>query len=501
MKNFDPYKRTILFFASMINVCMMTALFSYSWYHFYADMMYTYRFYRRGNYVVLALYAVLLFFFSNMYGSLKIGRFRRIEVLLSQYLSLFLTNVVMYVVISLLAFRFVTPFYLFVVLLAEMLVSTIWNVIVIKLYNRIFQPWKILLVYGERPAADLVYKVEARRDKYAIYDAVNINEGMEQIKSDVMDKVMSQMHSYDYEKYTAKDVKTSLRSTAGISPMITAVERNDVLKYCYAKKVRAYVIPKISDIILMGADRIHVFDTPFMLSRGYTLSFDQRFGKRTLDIILSVLLLIAASPFMLLTALAIKLYDHGPVFYSQVRCTKGGKEFAIYKFRSMIVDAEKKGGVQLAKEHDERITPVGRVIRAARIDELPQLFNILKGDMSFVGPRPERPELIEEYSQEMPEFVFRMRVKAGLTGYAQVYGKYNTTPYDKLKLDLFYIENYSFWTDMKLILMTVKTIFKPASTEGIEQEQTNALKEQVDTTDVEEIVKEINQIAKKEEDK
>ena len=427
MKNFDPYKRTILFFASMINVCMMTALFSYSWYHFYADMMYTYRFYRRGNYVVLALYAVLLFFFSNMYGSLKIGRFRRIEVLLSQYLSLFLTNVVMYVVISLLAFRFVTPFYLFVVLLAEMLVSTIWNVIVIKLYNRIFQPWKILLVYGERPAADLVYKVEARRDKYAIYDAVNINEGMEQIKKRIL----------DFQAVIIGD--------------IPAVERNDVLKYCYAKKVRAYVIPKISDIILMGADRIHVFDTPFMLSRGYTLSFDQRFGKRTLDIILSVLLLIAASPFMLLTALAIKLYDHGPVFYSQVRCTKGGKEFAIYKFRSMIVDAEKKGGVQLAKEHDKRITPVGRVIRAARIDELPQLFNILKGDMSFVGPRPERPELIKEYSQEMPEFVFRMRVKAGLTGYAQVYGKYNTTPYDKLKLDLFYIENYSFWTDMKLI--------------------------------------------------
>ena len=474
MKNFDPYKRTILFFASMINVCMMTALFSYSWYHFYADMMYTFRFYRRGNFVVLALYAVLLFFFSNMYGSLKIGRFRRIEVLLSQYLSLFLTNVVMYVVISLLAFRFVTPFYLFVVLLAEMLVSTIWNVIVIKLYNRIFQPWKILLVYGERPAADLVYKVEARRDKYAIYDAVNINEGMEQIKKRIL----------DFQAVIIGD--------------IPAVERNDVLKYCYAKKVRAYVIPKISDIILMGADRIHVFDTPFMLSRGYTLSFDQRFGKRTLDIILSVLLLIAASPFMLLTALAIKLYDHGPVFYSQVRCTKGGKEFAIYKFRSMIVDAEKKGGVQLAKEHDERITPVGRVIRAARIDELPQLFNILKGDMSFVGPRPERPELIKEYSQEMPEFVFRMRVKAGLTGYAQVYGKYNTTPYDKLKLDLFYIENYSFWTDMKLILMTVKTIFKPASTEGIEQEQTNALKEQVDTTDVEEIVKEINQLAKEE---
>lgn len=475
MKNFDPYKRTILFFASMINVCLMTALFSYSWYHFYADMMYTYRFYRRGNYVVLALYAIVLFFFSSMYGSLKIGRFRRIEVLLSQYLSLFLTNIVMYVVISLLAFRFVTPLYLFFVFAAEMLVSTCWNVIVIKLYNRIFQPWKILLVYGERPAADLVYKVEARRDKYAIYDAVNINEGIEEVQ------------------------KKILEFQAVIIGDIPAVERNNILKYCYAKKVRAYVIPKISDIILMGADRIHVFDTPFMLSRGYTLSFDQRFGKRVLDIILSLLLLLLASPFMLITALAIKLYDGGPVIYSQIRCTKAGRQFLIYKFRSMIVDAEKKGGVQLAKEHDKRITPVGRVIRAARIDELPQLFNILKGDMSFVGPRPERPELIEEYSREMPEFAFRMRVKAGLTGYAQVYGKYNTTPYDKLKLDLFYIENYSFWTDIKLILMTVKTIFKPASTEGIDDEQTNALKEQMDTTDVEEIVKEINQIAKEED--
>lgn len=472
MKNYDPYKRTILFFASLINVCLMTVMFSYAWYHFYADMMYAYRFYRRGNYVVLVLYAVLLFFFSSMYGSLKIGRYRRIEVLLSQYLSLVITNIVMYVVISLLAFRFVTIVYLATVLLVEMVVSTIWNILVIKLYNRIFQPWKILLVYGERPAADLVYKVEARRDKYAIYDAVNISEGMDEIK------------------------KRILEFQAVIIGDISAVERNDVLKYCYAKKVRAYVIPKISDIILMGADRIHVFDTPFLLSKGYTLSFDQRFGKRVLDILLSFLLLVIASPFMFLVALAIKCTDGGPVFYKQTRCTKYGKEFLIYKFRSMIVEAEKDGVAKLAKENDERITPIGKFIRATRLDELPQLFNILAGDMSFVGPRPERPELIKEYSEDMPEFPFRMRVKAGLTGYAQVYGKYNTTPYDKLKLDLFYIENYSFWTDIRLILMTVKTIFKHGATEGVDENQDNALKSQGDEENIEDIVKEIVHIAK-----
>ena len=468
MKNFDPYKRTILFFASMINVCMMTALFSYSWYHFYADMMYTYRFYRRGNYVVLALYAVLLFFFSNMYGSLKIGRFRRIEVLLSQYLSLFLTNVVMYVVISLLAFRFVTPFYLFVILLAEMLVSTIWNVIVIKLYNRIFQPWKILLVYGERPAADLVYKVEARRDKYAIYDAVNIDEGI--------DKIAEKMKDFQ----------------AVIIGDISAEKRNDMLKYCYAHKMRAYVIPKLSDIILMGADRIHVFDTPFLLSKGYTLSFDQRLFKRALDLIIAIPMTVIASPFMLITAIAIKLYDGGPVFYKQVRCTKYEREFEIYKFRSMIVNAESDGVAKLAKENDDRITPIGKFIRATRIDELPQLFNIIKGDMSFVGPRPERPEIMKQYCEEMPEFPFRTRVKAGLTGYAQVYGKYNTTPYDKLKLDLFYIENYSLWTDIKLILMTVKTVLKKDATEGVSDEQVTAEKIDDGTHEsVEKIVEEI----------
>lgn len=467
MKNYDPYKKTILFFASVVNIMLMTVVFAYVWYNYYAGTMYVYSFYRRGHYLIICLYALLLFFFSNMYGGLKIGQLRRIEVLLSQYLGLVLANLTAYIIICLLAFGFVNPLRLVAAMVAEMVISSIWNIITIHVYNRIFQPWKLLLIYGERSAADLIYKVETRRDKYAIYDAINIDEGIERI---------------------AEKIK---EFQAVIIGDISAVKRNDILKYCYSKKIRAYVIPKLSDIILMGADRIHVFDTPFLLSKGYTLSFDQRFWKRVMDLAIAIPLLLISSPFMLITAAAIKLYDKGPVLYKQVRCTRHEKFFEIYKFRSMIVNAESDGVAKLAAENDRRITPVGKVIRATRIDEIPQLFNIVKGDMSFVGPRPERPEIIEEYCESMPEFSFRTRVKAGLTGYAQVYGKYNTTPYDKLKLDLFYIENYSFWVDLKLILMTVKTVLKKDATEGVAQGQVTAQKNDSSTESVEEIVKEI----------
>ena len=478
MQKYDPYKKTMLFIASLFNVLIMTFIFACCWYHYYAGMMYGgVRFYRKGNYVVIALYALLLFFFSMMYGSLKIGQLRRIEILLSQYLSLLITNLIFYIIISLLAFRFVAVGYLAAAMLCEMVCSSLWDIVVIDVYNRMFQPWKLLLIYGERPASDLVYKVETRRDKYLIYDAIHVDEGMEKI---------------------AERVK---EFQAVIIGDISAIKRNDILKYCYANKIRAYVIPKISDIILMGTDRVHVFDTPFLLSRGYTLSFEQRLGKRILDLALAVPLLLLALPFMLLTAAAIKVADGGPVFYKQIRCTKYEKEFCIYKFRSMVVDAEKDGVAKLAKENDERITKVGKFIRAVRFDELPQLFNIIKGDMSFVGPRPERPELIREYCRTMPEFPFRNRVKAGLTGYAQVYGKYNTTPYDKLKLDLFYIANWSLWMDVKLILMTVKTIFRRESTEGIEEKRA-AVSETMDKTseNIEDIVREIVNTTKEQTD-
>lgn len=259
---------------------------------------------------------------------------------------------------------------------------------------------------------------------------------------------------------------------------ISVEERGPLLKFCYGRSIRVYLMPKITDVILMGAEELHVFDSPMLLTREYSLTMEQRFFKRLIDIVCSLLLLVIASPFMLITAIAVKLYDGGPVLYKQVRCTLNQRKFHILKFRSMRTDAEKDGVARLAKKNDNRITPVGRFIRKCRIDELPQLFNILKGDMSFIGPRPERPEIISQYLEVMPEFVFRMKVKAGLAGFAQVYGKYNTSPYDKLKLDLTYIENYSTWLDLKLMMLTLKVLFWPDSTEGVEAEQITALREE-----------------------
>jgi exopolysaccharide biosynthesis polyprenyl glycosylphosphotransferase len=204
-----------------------------------------------------------------------------------------------------------------------------------------------------------------------------------------------------------------------------------------------------------------------MMCRNRGLRLEQEFIKRTLDITVAVIGIVLTSPIMLITALAIKICDGGPVFFKQNRVTKGGKIFNVLKFRSMIVDAD-KDGAKKAESGDDRITPVGKIIRPVRIDELPQFFNILFGDMSLVGPRPERVENVYEYTKMYPDFNLRHRVKGGLTGYAQIYGKYNTTPEDKLKMDLIYIEQYSIFLDIKLLLMTIKILFMKESTEGFD---------------------------------
>ncbi len=256
---------------------------------------------------------------------------------------------------------------------------------------------------------------------------------------------------------------------------IPVQDRNQFIKYCFEQDIRCYGIPKISDIMIRNSESIDLFDSPLLLFRNNGLTYRQMFVKRGMDLVISCIGIILASPIMLLIAACIKLYDNGPVFYRQKRLTKDSKEFDILKFRSMIVNSEKHGA-RLAKKHDSRITPVGRVIRRTHFDELPQLFNILKGDMAFVGPRPERKEITEEYSNEIPEFSYRLKVKAGLTGYAQVYGQYNTLPYDKLKLDLSYITNYSVWLDIKLIILTVKILFQKEKSEGVKDSQKTALK-------------------------
>ena len=253
-------------------------------------------------------------------------------------------------------------------------------------------------------------------------------------------------------------------------------DRNFILKYCLYENKQVYVIPRIGDVIMSSAKQMHMFHLPIMRVQRYNPRPGYLFLKRVFDIVASLLGLIILSPVFLITAIAIKATDKGPVFYKQERLTKNGKRFMIHKFRSMRVDAEKDGVARLSSgENDSRITPVGRFIRKCRIDELPQLIDILVGNLSVVGPRPERPEIAEEYMKEIPEFQLRLQAKAGLTGYAQVYGKYNTTPYDKLQMDLMYIAHPSFAEDIRICFATFKILFTSDSTEGVAAGQTTAI--------------------------
>ncbi len=456
----ESFKRLINL--SMVAICLALeiGIFAYNWLvHFQFSVVEPLQnFWFKGHALEITIYGVVLFMFSNMYGGMRLGYLKNVEIIFSQVFATLIANIFIYGELSLMAFQLFVPKMFVLMMLEQTVVVIIYINIANRLYRSLFPPRKLLLIHGDRPIQDICNKFESRKDKYRIVASVHIDKGVHKICRDIT-------KAYEKGDYNAVVIGD-----------ISAEQRNQILKYCYEHSIRVYLMPKITDVILMGAEELHVFDTPLLLTREYNLTMEQRFLKRTIDIVCSALLLIIASPIMLITAIAIKVYDGGPVMYKQVRCTKGQRKFNIMKFRSMRTDAEKDGVVRLAQKNDDRITPVGRVIRKCRVDELPQLLNILKGDMSFIGPRPERPEIIAQYVEVMPEFTYRMKVKAGLAGFAQVYGKYNTSPYDKLKLDLTYIEKYSLWLDVKLMLLTLKILFWPDSTEGVESEQVTAFK-------------------------
>lgn len=240
----------------------------------------------------------------------------------------------------------------------------------------------------------------------------------------------------------------------------------DIINYCHRHGKDVLLIPESVELFCIGAELDKIDDIPMFRLQGLCPSLEVRTMKRALDIAVSFIGFVCALPFMLATAVAIKIGDPGPILYSQVRTGRKGKEFRIYKFRTMRVDAEKYSGPMLAQENDPRITRLGRFLRAVRLDELPQIWNVLNGDMSIVGPRPERPFFVEQFTAEMPEYAYRHNVKPGITGMAQVYGKYNTTAFDKLVYDLMYIQQCSILTDLSIIIQTVKVLFTKSATEG-----------------------------------
>ncbi len=444
MKGFEQFKKSARFLSIFILDCFLTAAYWYVWQNQY-NIFFKHPFRGKGSIFTIAAYLAVLLFFSLAVSLHKIDERRMGENVFSGVITVAFVNAIAFVEISLIGAKLARILPLFLLSAAQSAVIVVWALMASELMKKLNPPQKMIIVYGSHLATELVFKMSKMVEKYTICESVNIADGLDEV---------------------AEKLK---RYASVIICDVPAQTRNDLLKYCYENRKKTYIVPKISDILIRGSTDITYFDCPLLCCESVGLSLEQKIIKRIMDIAVSLVMIIVFSPILLTVSAAIKLYDRGPVFYKQRRVTIDGREFDIIKFRSMIIDAEPDGKSKPAVTGDERVTPIGRLIRPWRIDELPQIFNILLGEMSVVGPRSERVEHVVKYSEKMPEFMYRHKVKTGLTGYAQVFGKYNTTAYDKLKLDLMYIQNYSVLMDIKLILMTVKIMFKKESTEGFDQ--------------------------------
>lgn len=434
----------------VLNIICLTFPFACCWYGYYSRQMQS-SFYRRGNLLMITLYMVVYFLFARVYNGFLVSVNRISEMVYSQVLAALVTDGISYLVIALLVKGFPNLIPGILAIGGQILLSALWCYTAHHWYFRSFPPRKTMIVYDVREGMESLINQYDLECKFQVEEIIQVKECLENLeKLNKVDTVfLSGIHSHD---------------------------RNIILKYCIEHNVRVYVVPRVGDVLMSGAQQVHLFHLPMLRVGRYEPTPEYLFFKRLIDLMMAGVATVILSPIMVVTAIAIKAYDKGPVFYKQTRLTKDGKEFGVLKFRSMKVNAEKDGVARLSSgENDPRITPVGRVIRKCRIDELPQLLNILKGDMTIVGPRPERPSIAADYEKVMPEFHLRLQAKAGLTGYAQVYGKYNTTPYDKLLMDLMYISHPSLLEDLMIMFATVKILFMPESTEGVEEGQVNAL--------------------------
>ena len=411
-------------------------------------------FYAYGNYLLYTVFVGVYYAFVKVYGGFMVGTAQVYDLIFSQIIAIGFQQAILYVIFSLLSYRLVSPMPFFILFVLFSAFASLWVVITDALY----------------------FKMHAPKKTVVVFENIDSYLSLKGIRS--IDKRFNVVRTFNSAKTSLSELFEQINSVDAVFLCgVPSDYRNEVVKFCIANNKVAYVKPKISDTIIRGGRTIQLMNVPVYRCKRSDTSFVYQAVKRFFDIVLSLIAIILSSPFMLVTAACIKLYDGGPVFYRQVRLTLNGKHFNIIKFRSMIQNAEKDGVARLAGDSDDRITPVGKIIRKLRLDELPQLFNILKGDMSFVGPRPERPEIAAEYEKDMPEFALRLQVKAGLTGYAQVYGKYNTPPYDKVPMDLMYIAHQNILEDIKLMLITFKILFVPSSTEGVGENQKTAKRE------------------------
>ena len=408
----------------------------------------------RYNYLTTIGYGVILFFFNRTYNSYLLGYSRIRDLVFSELISQLFSVASLYFLVSIGWNQWNSPVWFLPMLAVQLVLDIVWAYLANGYFFKLYPPKKTILIYRNKMDKKRFGSIRGKP-----------SERLYSITKELM---------YD-GRFT--DLRDQLKGydaifVAGVNSQC----RNGILKYCKEESIPGFFLPHVGDVIMQESRHIQSFDSPVLYVSRTVLKPEYRIIKRTFDLIVSGLGIIVLSPILASTALAIRLYDHGPAIYKQVRLTRDGREFKIWKFRSMRVDAEKDGIARLSTgDNDDRITPIGHFVRKCRLDELHQLFNIFLGDMSFVGPRPERPEIAEQYYEKIPDFKLRLQAKAGLTGYAQVYGKYNTDPYEKLEFDLLYINNMSVLTDLRLIFATFSILFSKESTEGVKEGTVTAI--------------------------
>ena len=389
------------------------------------------------------------YLFIKIYGGYDIGKRKSKPIIISLSLAAVMTDLVAYIMLCVMntidannaTFTLEQPWLLLVVFAIQILVIELAVYGGNWVYFKIYDPEKCLIVTSsQRALTEISRSVRKYRLQFKI--CRNMDYRNENLR-EVIPK---------YDTIFIYDVPMS--------------ERTQIIEFCYQNMKNVYINPTMADVVELNSTHIMLDDVSFLRLSSLGLNAEQKFVKRVFDIVISFLALVLTLPFTLIAAIAIKVEDGGPVFFKQNRATRGGKIFSVYKLRTMKENVDN----YLTVVDDDRITKVGRVLRRFRIDEIPQFINVIKGDMSIVGPRPEMLANIFNYTNDLPEFEYRLRVKAGITGYAQIAGKYNTSPRDKLVLDLMYIEDYSFWMDVKLLFQTLIVIFKKDSTEGFSNE-------------------------------
>lgn len=385
--------------------------------------------------------------FLRIYGTYDIGRKKSKQIIYSVILATMFTDLVTYLELMIMntitpninAFRLTSIEWLLLTMIVQIVVIILYTYAGNALYFYTHEPETCCIIASTK---DGVRRVMRGIDKYK--------------------KQYKVEHIVNYKKKSIYHMIDEVHAVFLCE--IPATERENIINYCYENRKNIYYTPEIADVVESNAENYLLDDISVFNYNVKSLSLEQQFLKRLLDLVLVICMGIVSSPIWIISALAIKCYDHGPILFKQKRATLNGRVFEVYKFRTMKENVENRS----VTKDDDRITPPGRILRKIRMDELPQLLNILKGDMSFVGPRPEMMENVTAYTEELPEFKYRLRVKAGLTGYAQIAGKYNTTPKDKLMMDLLYIEKYSIWKDIQLLFQTAIVFLKADSTEGFD---------------------------------